>query len=142
MREDRRATESAEPLDLGPDDAAEPAALRTSGAVEEPPPGFKGAYARAARDPAEPQVLSDLLSLVGYEASARAIASWPMERRIEAEVHAVNVHLRASDNVLRKHPRPAWMPEPWEGVPEGESSVSPPGGTPLDAAFAKGDELS
>lgn len=96
------------------------------------PAGFQRAYERAARDPATAAVLSDLLALVGYEASASVVGGWTLERRVEAEVYAVNVHLRASDNRgLRRHPHPAWMPPPWGGSPEGESILETPGGTLL-----------
>lgn len=96
------------------------------------PAGFQGAYERAAREPAEPGVLSDLLALVGYEATAAAVASWSLERRVQAEVHAVNVHLRASDNrPMRAHPRPDWMPPPWGGPTQGEGIFEMPVGTTL-----------
>lgn len=98
------------------------------------PAGFKATWARIAREPAEPAALRDLLALVGYDASAEAIAGWPMERRVEAEAYATNVHLRASDNVLRRHPRPSWLPEPWGGSSEGEGIFEGPGGTPIGAA--------
>lgn len=100
--------------------------------IETAPPGFKGAYERAAREPAEPEVLSDLLALVGYDASPTVCGSWTLEQRVEAEVYACNVHLIASDNRgMRRHPRPAWMPEPWGGSSEGESILDTPGGTLL-----------
>lgn len=97
-----------------------------------PPLGFKGAYERAAADPAEPRVLSDLLALVGYDATPSTIEQWSLERRVEAEVYAVNVHLRASDNQpMRRHPKPAWMPEPWTGAITGDGILEVAGGTPL-----------
>lgn len=102
------------------------------------PAGFKGAYERARRYPTTARVLSDLLALVGYDAHPSEIARWSLERRVEAEVYAVNVHLRASDNKpMRKHPRPAWMPEPWGGIPEGESILDTQGGTPLGVREAE-----
>lgn len=96
------------------------------------PQGFKGAYERAARSPVDPVVLSDLLALVGYEAKPDAIERWSLEHRVQAEVYAVNVHLRASDNVMRKHPRPGWMPEPWRGPESRDEVAFGPGGTPLE----------
>jgi hypothetical protein len=91
-----------------------------------------GAHARTAADPATPEVLRDLLALVGYEASVEAISGWSLERRVEAEVYAVNVHLRASDNEpLRAYPRPAWLPAPWLGPDAIEGGIFGPGGTPL-----------
>jgi hypothetical protein len=77
--------------------------------------GFGAWYTRVRKDPATPEVLSDWLGLVGYEAKAEDIARWPLERRVEAEVYAVNVHLRASDNAIRRCPKPEWFPEPWQG---------------------------
>jgi hypothetical protein len=95
------------------------------------PRGFGAAYRRAAADPERPEVLSDLLALVGYSVSPETIAGWPEVKRCQAEVHAVNVHLRASDNILQAHPRPSWMPEPWQGSPEGDGVFEGPGGTRL-----------
>ena len=87
------------------------------------PEGFLGAYRRAAKEPASAGVLGDLLALIGYEAAPEVIERWSLQKRVEAEVHAVNVHLRAQDNVLRRHPRPSWMGEPWLGEPRDTSSV-------------------
>jgi hypothetical protein len=104
------------------------------------PDGFLGAYRRAAREPAKPDVLSDLLALIGYDAQPAVIESWSLQQRVEAEVYAINVHLKAGDNKgLRKHPKPAWMPEPWEGAPVDTSAMREdlrgafdgPGGTVL-----------
>lgn len=95
------------------------------------PPGFRSAYARVVSEPASARVLSTLLAVVGYEASETTIETWPFERRVEAEVYATNVHLRASDHPLRAHPKPEWLPEPWQGKPEGEGLFEGPGGTPL-----------
>lgn len=96
------------------------------------PVGFAAAYRRVRLDPATPEELSLLLSLVGYEARPAAIARWPLEKRVEAEVYAVNVHLRASDNVLRRCPRPSWLTEPWQGTPAGEGVFEGPGGTVVE----------
>jgi hypothetical protein len=93
------------------------------------PLGFQGVYQRVARDPARPEVLSDLLALIGYDAAPEDIERWTTERRVEAEVHAVNVHLRAQENRLRAHPRPAWMPEPWQGQNVGEGVFAGPAGS-------------
>jgi len=96
------------------------------------PAGFQAAYDRVERDPACPQVLSDLLALVGYEAPPSVVKTWSLERRVEAEVYATNVHLIASDNRgLRRHPHPAWMPPAWGGSTEGASILDTPGGTLL-----------
>lgn len=79
------------------------------------PKGFKAEYARCGKKLASPQVLSDILGLVGYDATPEEVKGWSKEKRIQLEVYAVNVHLRASDNPIRKHPKPEWLPEPWNG---------------------------
>lgn len=104
-------------------------------AVSEPgewaPAGFKAQYRRLAKDGARPLVLRDLLSLVGYSATVAQIVAWPLRARIEAEAFAVNVHLLASDNILRSHPRPKWFPNAWEGKPAGDGIFATPGLTSL-----------
>jgi hypothetical protein len=74
------------------------------------PNGFKSTYRRIAHDPAEVDVLVDLLELVGFAAQPEEIAMWPLRRRVEAEAYAVTEHLIASDNSLRRHPVPDWFP--------------------------------
>lgn len=60
--------------------------------------------------------IRDCLELIGYTASTETIADWPLRKRVEAVVYALNVHLRASDNPIPRHPRPDWFPaEPWQG---------------------------
>lgn len=106
--------------------------------AEAPAPlGFKAVYARITKDPAEPSVLSDILGLVGYAASPDSIATWPLCQRVQAEAHAVNEHLRANDNILRRHPRPGWMPDPWQGPESGAGLFAGPSGTPLNAELGK-----
>lgn len=95
------------------------------------PPGFKAAYLRTARSPASPEALSSLLGLVGYEVSPERIARWTLDWRVEAEVYAVNVHLRASDNRgMRKCPKPRWLPEAWQGLAS-RDALGVAGGTVL-----------
>lgn len=84
------------------------------------PRGHGAAYKRAARQEARPEVLRDLMEMVGYTASVATIASWPLRKRIETEVYCANVHLRASGHGLSRHPRPTWMPEPWLGPRRGD----------------------
>lgn len=96
------------------------------------PVGFAATYRRVRRDPATPKELSDLLALVGYWVTAEAVEKWPMDKRVEAEVYAVNAHLRASDNILRRCPKPDWMPEPWQGPETGEGVFGGPSGTVLE----------
>lgn len=95
------------------------------------PVGFARAYRRVRQRPAAPDELSNLLALVGYDAPPDVVARWPLDRRVEAEVYAVNAHLRASDNVLRRCPRPEWLPEPWLGPEDGSDPLSGPSGTRL-----------
>ena len=78
------------------------------------PLGFRSKYQTCSKDMASPQVLSDILGLVGYDVNPKDVKEWPREKRIQLEVYACNVHLRASDNIIRKHPKPAWLPESWE----------------------------
>lgn len=99
------------------------------------PAGFKAVYARIAKAPAEPSVLSDLLGLIGYAVTPEAVASWSLKKRVQGEAYAANEHLRASDNILRKHPRPEWLPEPWKG-PSAGGVFSFASGTPLTADTA------
>lgn len=79
------------------------------------PKGFGVHYRRAARDLSSAQVLRDLLELVGWTADLDTISTWPKQARVEAEVYAVRVHLRAGDNIVTVPPRPRWFPEPWKG---------------------------
>jgi hypothetical protein len=93
------------------------------------PRGFGAEYRRRALMHAhgdvqhEASVLSDLLLLVGYEASAETIAAWPLRKRVEAEVYAANVHARAGDNPVQRHPALSWLPEPWQGPPADVSHI-------------------
>lgn len=87
--------------------------------MDSSPRGFKGAYERVAKDPASAQVLSDILSLVGFDVAPEVVELWPLEKRVEAEVWACREHAVASDNPLRRHPKPEWLPEPWQGPDRG-----------------------
>lgn len=90
------------------------------------PRGFGKAYKRAAlQDLAliaqgRPDVVidatRDLLLLVGYDVRREDIAEWSLRKRIEAQVYAANVHLRASDNPLPAHLKPGWLQDPWLGT--------------------------
>lgn len=106
------------------------------------PHGFGKAYQRVLRNhfdllaAGEPGKLIseviDLLALVGYQATIEQIASWDLRRRVEAVVYAGTVHGRASDNPVRKHPRPCWLPErAWQGPLQGEGVFGGPRGTPI-----------
>jgi len=98
------------------------------------PRGFGVAYKReikhqldliAAGKPGEIiSVVSDLLALVGYEATREQIADWSLRKRVEAIVYAATEHMRASDNPGPRHPRPRWLPErPWQGPPADVSHI-------------------
>lgn len=93
------------------------------------PRGFGAAYKReAARQlaaigagkPGEiTYTIKDIMSLVGYAPTVEAIANWPLLKRVEAVVYAANVHARASDNPIQRHPVPKWLAKvvPWCGPP-------------------------
>jgi len=77
------------------------------------PLGFRSKYLTCLKDMASPRVLSDILGLVGYDVDPITVEGWSREKRVQLEVYACNVHARASDNIIRKHPKPAWLPESW-----------------------------
>lgn len=89
------------------------------------PRGFGAEYLRAIRDDlglaAQPNpgaiidVIQDTLALAGYAATREQIADWPLRKRVEARVYALREHLCASDCGLPRHPKLAWLPEPWSG---------------------------
>lgn len=89
------------------------------------PFGFGREYTRALKSEARllakgsPGQVIELIrnqrELIGYTASIESISNWPHRKRIEASVYASNIHLRASDNIMRAHPKPEWLPEPWAG---------------------------
>src|SRR4029078_13178070 len=84
-------------------------------ALSAPPKGFAAAYRRARRDLASPEVLSGRLALIGYDVPPSVHEAWPLDKRVEADVYAVNVRLRASDTPLRRCPKPDWLPAPSRG---------------------------
>lgn len=61
----------------------------------------------------------DMMALIGYGPTRKAVADWDLRRRVEAIVYATNVHLRAGDNIIRRHPELPWLRdvEPWQGPP-------------------------
>ncbi len=99
----------------------------------EVPRGFGSQYRDAAREQLAELAkgkpgevigrIRDLLVLIGYEASTSVVAEWDLRKRVEAEVYALNVHLRASDNPIQAHPKLAWLPDPWKGEPDEENFV-------------------
>lgn len=113
------------------------------------PRGFGAVYRRVLKDhfaliaAGEPGKLIseviDLLALVGYEATVEQVADWDLRRRVEAVIYAANEYARASDNPVQRHPRPSWLPNPWQGPPRDVSRVredlrgafAGPRGTPI-----------
>jgi len=89
------------------------------------PRGFGREYRRVARDHAHVLAkgspgevirrIQDILSLIGYAPTVAAVADWDARKRVEAFVYASNVHARASDNFIPRHPPLSWLPEPWDG---------------------------
>jgi len=101
------------------------------------PRGFGRAYADVAygEEHCEPETLNDILGLIGYCATTETIESWTLRQRVDALVYAANVSARASDNVVRRCPRPDWFPEhPWRGPEIGEAGTifGGPGPTPIE----------
>jgi hypothetical protein len=109
------------------------------------PRGFGAAYRReikrqfeliAAGKPGEIiSVVSDLLALVGYEATRAQIADWNLRKRVEAVIYAATEHARASDNPIQRHPQLPWLPDrPWQGPHQGKGAFAGPSGTPIAEA--------
>lgn len=103
--------------------------IRINGESWRVPRGFGAAYRREVarqfdllgrgRPGKVTDVIVDLMSLVGYAPTREAIADWPLRKRVEAVVYAANVHARASDNPIQRHPEPEWLRNvvPWCGPP-------------------------
>lgn len=89
------------------------------------PFGFGAAYARCAGAELATETTRDILELVGYTADLTAIATWPLRKRVDAEVYCASVHMRASDNPTPVPPRPDWMGEAWRG-PQPEAALVNP----------------
>ena len=105
------------------------------------PRGFGAAYQRVIRkhlslpDVSGSAAVSDLLALIGYQASPEQVSGWNLRKRVEAVVYAATEHARASDNHVRRHPRPLWLPEcAWQGPDQGEGAFAGPSGTPIVGA--------
>lgn len=108
--------------------------IRVRGETWQVPRGFGVEYLRHAELDGDHRVLVDLLALIGYAATEEQIAGWNLRRRVEASVYAANVHARASDNPIPRHPPLAWLPDPWKGPWAGEGAFSGPTGTPIPEA--------
>ncbi len=71
--------------------------------------------------PRDNEATSDLLSLVGIDAPAEVVATWPDEDVKAACEWAGCTHLHASDNDdVVVPPRPAFIPAPWTGPMQGD----------------------
>jgi hypothetical protein len=126
--------------------------IRVLGETWRVPRGFGRAYARAVKDDLELALASkpkpgevigsiiDLLALIGYSATIAQVADWNLRKRVEAVVYAATEYARASDNPIRRHPRPSWLPkDPWQGPPCDVSRIRAdlrgafegPSGTPI-----------
>lgn len=84
------------------------------------PRGFGRLYLDLAKEILDPRgtdiaTIQGRLGLVGYYASPGTVAGWPLRRLVEACAYAINVHLRAADHPIPRHPKPAWLPMPWDG---------------------------
>lgn len=119
--------------------------IRVQGESWRVPRGFGQAYLRAVEDDRKlsdrgeanvaHQAVVDLLSLIRYHATVDQVAGWNLRQRVEAAVHAAVEHARASDNLIRRHPRPEWLPEQtWQGPWRGEGAFAGPTGTPISEA--------
>lgn len=94
------------------------------------PRGFGAEYERRLLgETPDPGLVRDSLELIGYTAPLAAIRRWSVFRRVEAVTYASNVHAGASDNPVRRHPRPHWLPEPWQGPEHGRGAFRGPGPT-------------
>jgi hypothetical protein len=94
------------------------------------PRGFGSEYERRLlRETPDPGLVRDALELIGYTAKLATIRRWSPFRRVEAMVYASNVHARASDNPVRHHPIPSWLPLPWLGPEMGRGAFRRAGPT-------------
>lgn len=106
-------------------------AIKVHGETWHVPRGFGRQYLECVKEqhPATLQPgeylarVRNLLLLIGYEATTEQISEWPLRKRIEAEIYARNVHLRASDNIMQAYPPPDWLPQPWQGDPRDVSHI-------------------
>ena len=115
--------------------------IRILDEVWDVPRGFGAVYQCVIRehlsllDVSGAVAVSDLLALIGYQASPEQVSGWNLRKRVEAVVYAVTELARASDNHVRRHPRPLWLPErAWQGPDQGEGAFAGPSGTPIVGA--------
>lgn len=93
---------------------------------DSPDEGFHGPLEETPDDrtPAATEITAedviDLGLLVGYSITDAEAESWSPADRAEFHAWATATHLHASDNPgAHVPPRPDWLPEPWQGPPEG-----------------------
>jgi hypothetical protein len=59
-----------------------------------------------------PEIMHDMLTVIGEDVSTERIAHWaPLERAVVYD-WAVREHLHASDNLVRRRPRPSLVKLP------------------------------
>ena len=68
----------------------------------------------------------DLLALIGYEATPEQVIDWDLRKRVEAVIYAGTEHLRASDNPIQRHPRPASLIDRGRGHGEARAPLPIP----------------
>jgi hypothetical protein len=56
--------------------------------------------------PISVNVLVDLLAMISLKVPPSVVANWGKETRYEVEKYCMDVHLRASDNIVRVPPKP------------------------------------
>lgn len=97
------------------------------------PRGFGAEYRRRLeREMPDDGIIQSALELIGYTAKLGIIAKWSPLRKIEALAYAANVHARASDCPLPRHPLPAWFPtNPWMGPELEYLGITSPGPTEI-----------
>lgn len=61
-------------------------------------------------EPNDLAVLQDMLALVDVRVTMRELERRTAKERLAAERWAAREHLRASDNPVRRLPKPAWLP--------------------------------
>lgn len=97
------------------------------------PRGFGAEYRRRLeREMPSASTIRSALQLIGYTAKLSSIEKWPPLCKIEAMAYAANVHARASDCPLPRHPLPDWFPlNPWTGPEVGRGAFAGPGPTEI-----------
>jgi hypothetical protein len=108
--------------------------IRVHGEAWRVPGGFGRIYRETASDNPTASEVVCLLGLIGYQATPGQVIGWSLRRRVEAVIYASNVHARASDNPVQRHPPLDWLPDPWKGPRQGEGAFAGPSPTPVPEA--------